>query len=320
MKKILVTFNNFDRNCPDAYRLLQENGFSFTLSTQNVPYFTYEQLCSEAADADAIIAGLDTFDARVFAHTPRLKIIARMGVGFDAIDLDAARQAGICVTTTRGGNAVAVAEQALASMLLLYRNLAQLDTAMHQNRWPRHVGHELSGKTVGLVGFGAIAQALARLLSGFGVRILACRRQSAPSPAAEALGVTMTDLHTVLRESDVVSLHLPASADNRNLFNAQAFAAMKPGAIFINTARGGLVDSQALLDAVQRGHLAGAAVDVYQTEPPLPSDPLLHDPRILCTPHSASETAESYACCGNMIARQILDVFAGREPENWLNR
>ena len=318
MKKILVTFDNFDKNCPEAYHLLQHHGFEFSLSQQ--PHCTREQLYKNGADADAIIAGLDTFDTDAFSHMPKLKILARMGVGFDRVDLEAARDAGIYVTTTRGGNAIAVAEQALTGILLTYRNLHRLDGQLHGNIWTRYVGHELSGKTVGLVGFGDIAQALARLLSGFGVQILACRRQTAPSPAAEALGVTMTELHQLLRESDVVSLHLPASPENHHMFNAQTFAEMKPGAVFINTARGSLVDSQALLDTVRSGHIFGAVVDVYEAEPPAPTEPLLQDPRIICTPHSASETAEAYAHCGNMIARQILSVFAGREPENWINR
>lgn len=123
-----------------------------------------------------MIAGLDTLDEQVFAHAPRLKIIARMGAGYDKIDLEAARRHGILVTTTRGGNAVAVAEQALGMMLAVYRNLAALDAGLHQGIWMRYVGQEPSGKTVGIVGFGDIGKALARLLSGFGVRILACRR------------------------------------------------------------------------------------------------------------------------------------------------
>lgn len=129
----------------------------------------------------------------------------------------------------------------------------------------------------------------------------------------------MTDLSALLRESDVVSLHLPGSPDYAGMFSDEAFSAMKPGAIFINTARGILVDSAALLRAVRSGHLAGAAVDVYQPEPAAPDEPLLQDPRILCTPHSASESKESYMRCGNMIAQQILDVFSGRLPANCLN-
>ena len=319
MKNILVTFNNFDRNCSEAYRLLQENGFRFQLSQKTVPFYTHEQLCAALAETDALIAGLDTLDESVFVHAPRLKIIARMGVGYDEIDLEAARRNGIMVTTTRGGNAVAVAEQALGMMLAVYRNLAQLDAALHQGHWIRFVGSELTGKTVGIVGFGDIGKCLARLLAGFHVRILACRRSAGPTPEAEALGVTMTDLPTLLQCSDVVSLHLPGTPQYAGMFDDAAFAAMKPGAIFINTARGRLVDSGALLRAVRSGHLAGAAVDVYYPEPAGPDEPLLHDARILCTPHSASETKQAYARCGDMIARQILDVFAGRVPENCLN-
>lgn len=157
------------------------------------------------------------------------------------------------------------------------------------------------------------------LMTGPKVLLLACRGSGKPAPEAAALGVAMTDLPALLRESDVVSLHLPGTEQNAGLFGEATFAAMKPGSVLINTARGILVDSRALLAAVRSGKLAGAAVDVYRPEPPGPEEPLLQDPRILCTPHSASETKEAYARCGDTIAGQILDVFSGRTPENWMN-
>lgn len=319
MKQILVSFSNFEKNCPRAYRLLQEQGFSIRLSQQAAPYWTYEQYCGVIREVDALIAGLDTLDERIFSMAPRLRIVARMGVGFDGVDLEAARRRGIYVTTTRGGNAVSVAEQTVGMMLAVYRNLAGLDTALRRGQWVRYAGHELYGKTVGLVGFGDIGKAVAQRLGGFGVRLLACRGSGKPAPEAAALGVAMTDLPALLRESDVVSLHLPGTEQNAGLFGEAAFAAMKPGSVLINTARGILVDSRALLAAVRSGKLAGAAVDVYRPEPPGPEEPLLQDPRILCTPHSASETKEAYARCGDTIAGQILDVFSGRTPENWMN-
>lgn len=320
MKKVVVTFNHFRENCPEAVRILEENGFALECSQSPIPYFTYEQYCETIGDVDVLIAGLDTLDERIFSIAPRLKLVALMGVGYERIDLESARRHGIKVTTTRGGNAEAVAEQALGMILAVLRNLVQLDQSLHQGQWSRYVGRELRGKTVGLVGFGDIAQRLAKLLQGFDVKILACKRNAAIPAAAGQLGVTITDFQTVLRESDVVSVHVPGSKDNQNLIGAAELATMKHGAILINTSRGVVVDSSALLEAVRSGHLAGAGVDVYEPEPPKPEEPALQDPRILCTPHSASETQETFQNNGALIARQILDTFAGYEPENWINR
>lgn len=157
MKNILVTFSNFDRSCPEAVRRLEEYGFSVKCSQSSIPYYTYEQYCEEIEEVDAIIAGLDTLDERIFSKAYRLKIVSLMGIGYDRIDLGAAKRHGIKVTTTRGGNATAVAEQTIAMIISVYRNITQLDLAMHRGEWVRNMGRELSGKTVGLVGFGAIA-------------------------------------------------------------------------------------------------------------------------------------------------------------------
>ncbi len=319
MGKILVTFSNFEKNCPDAYQRLRREGFQFQLSENDVPFCTRKQLMESIGDVDVVVAGLDTLDAALFAAAPHLKLVARMGVGYDRIDLKSAKEHGIAVTNTRGNNALAVAEQCLGMMLAVYRNLNDLDRCLHRGRWVRYVGRELTGKVVGLVGFGDIAQRLAKLLKGFDVQILACRKSGLPSERAEALGVTLTSLDVVLQNSDIVSLHLPGDPENEGIIGAAQLAAMKPGAILINTSRGCLLDSGALLASIREGHLAGAAVDVYPSEPPDPSDPLLQDPRILCTPHSSSETEESYRSGGDMILRQILAVYAGKPPENWLN-
>lgn len=319
MKKIVVTFNNFDKNCPDAVEILKKNGFTMEFSQSPIPYFTYEKHCEIIGDVDVLVTGLDVLDERIFSIAPKLKLVALMGVGYERIDLGAAKRHGIKVTTTRGGNAEAVAEQTLCMMLAVLRNIVQLDAALHEGEWVRFVGRELRGKTVGLVGFGAIAQHLAKLLQGFDVRILACKKNPEISEAAERLGVTITDMQTVLRNSDVVSVHIPGSLENIGLIGAKELATMKYGAILINTSRGVVVDGAALLQAVQSGHISGAGVDVYVTEPPNPDEPLLKDPRILCTPHSASETRETFQNNGALIVRQILDTFSGRAPENWVN-
>ena len=180
------------------------------------------------------------------------------------------------------------------------------------------MGRDLLGKTVGLLGFGDIGGRVAKKLSGFEVRLLAYDPYPNREKAA-ALGVALTDLDTVLTQSDILSIHMPSIPATRHVMNRETFAKMKPDSYFINTARGALVDTQALVDAVAGGHLAGAAVDVYEQEP-LPIDaPILHTPGIQCIPHAGAETRETYSNISMMTAQAVIDSLSGKEPKNWLN-
>ena len=285
-------------------------------------FYEPDQLGAALKDFDAVVVRSKT---KVRANhideakTGKLKLIIRGGVGVDNIDLDAAKRHGIQVVNARGMNANAVAEMAMAMILNCLRNVPMLAGKLEQGEWCRAVGHELSGRTVGLLGFGDIGSRVAKMLSGFNVRLLAYDPYPNREKAA-ALHVTLSGMDTVIAQSDILSIHMPSIPATRHTMNRETFRKMKQGAYFINTARGALVDTQALVEAVSSGHLAGAALDVYEQEPLSPDAPVLHTPGIQCTPHTGAETAETYSNISMMAAQAVIDSLNGKEPQNWLNR
>jgi D-3-phosphoglycerate dehydrogenase len=240
-------------------------------------------------------------------------VIARFGVGLDNIDQDEAARRGVVVRNVPGGNANAVAELTIGLMLAGLRGIVDLHVSTRAGAWSRFVGRELAGRTVGLVGFGDIARRVARLLHAFGCTVIA-HDPYASEDGAQQESVTLVPLEHLLARSDVVSLHAPATPATEGMVNGAFLARMRPDALLVNTARGALVDERALVAALDAGHIGGAAVDVYQQEPTAPGDPLLGHPRVITTPHTAAETAETYARVGAATAAIVLDVLetAGR--------
>lgn len=319
MGKVLITASHFQTLCQEAIQLLESNGHSLILNDHELPYYSFEELAVWAGEIDAAIIGMDRWDDQVFQIAPKLKILARFGVGVDNIDLEAAKRHGVQVVNAAGMNANAVAELAVAMILNCLRGVPELSQKLSQGQWLRSVGRDLQGQTVGLLGFGDIGGRVAKKLSGFDVKLLAYD----PYPnqeKASALGVTLADLDTVLSSSDILSIHMPSLPATHHFMNQDIFSKMKEGTYFINTARGALVDTQALVQAVSSGHLAGAAVDVYEQEP-LPMDAsILHTPGIQCTPHAGAETRETYRNISLMTAQAVIDSLSGKEPKNWLNK
>lgn len=319
MGNILITASHFQTLCQDAIRLLEDNGHHVILNDHDMPYYSFEELAVWAPDIQGAIIGMDQWNEQVFQIAPKLKILARFGVGVDNVDLEAAKRHGVQVVNAAGLNANAVAELGVAMILNCLRSIPQLNQKLDQGEWARAVGKEILGKTVGILGFGDIGGRVAKKLSGMGVELLAY--DPYPNEAkARDLHVTLTDMDTVLAKSDVISIHMPSIPATRHIMDRAAFAKMKQGAYFINTARGALVDTQALIDAVTGGHLAGAALDVYEQEP-LPMDaPILHTPGIQCTPHTGAETVETYHNISMMAAQAVIDSLNRKEPKNWINR
>jgi glyoxylate reductase len=243
-----------------------------------------------------------------------LAVVANFGVGYDNIDLDAARARGVRVTNTPGVLNNATAELAVALMLAAARRIAEADVRVRSGDWARSdadelIGRELAGATVGLVGFGRIARRIAELLRGFDVRLLATSRSSSmPSPGPERL-----ELPELLATSDFVSVHVPLTAETRHLIDANALAAMKPGAILVNTSRGAVVDTAALIDALRSGHLGAAGLDVYEDEPHVPSE--LRELRgTVLLPHVGSATATTRDAMARLCADNVIAVLDGRDP------
>ncbi|MCB0154581.1 MAG: phosphoglycerate dehydrogenase [Anaerolineae bacterium] len=259
------------------------------------------------------IAGLDTIDRTALQAADRLKVIARYGAGVDRVDMAAAREKGIVVTNTPGANTVSVAELAIGLMLAVARHLPQANTATKNGEWPRLKGVSLAKKVIGLVGFGAIGQQVARRLHGFDCTVLAY--DPFPSQAAaRAYNVELWPLPELLSRADVVSLHLPAMPETRGLVNAQFLGQMKPGAILINTARGEIIDEAALLAALESGHLRGAGLDAFAVEPPGPNNPLLKLPQVIATPHTGAHTDGATNAMGWGALRDCLAVLRGEAP------
>ena len=262
---------------------------------------------------DGYIAGLDGIDANALRSADRLKVIARYGVGVDSVDLTVAREKGIVVTNTPGANSVSVAELALGLMLALARQIPEAVEAVHQGKWPRYSGVSLEGKSIGILGLGAIGKQLARRLTGFDCKILAFD-PFADAAFAKDNQIELTTMEEVIEQADFVSLHLPLLPETRGIVNDTFLNKMKKGSFLINTSRGEAVDEDALLKALQSGHLKGAGLDAFTVEPPDPKNPLLALPQVIATPHLGAQTDGATSNMGWLAMKDCLAVLRGEEP------
>ena len=281
-------------------------------------------LCERASRYDAIITRSGTaLSADFFATAAgHLKVAARAGVGLENVDVDAATKAGVMVMNIPEVNAVAAAEMALALMLALARNVPQSNAVLRTGKWERlpFMGTHLEGKTLGLVGLGRVGRLVATRAHAFGMRLLAFDPY-VPDEVANDLDVELTEqLDDLLADSDFVSLHCQLTEETRGMIGVEQIKHMKPGARLINAARGGLVDELALVEALTSGHLAGAGLDVYQTEPPTgASAALLQLPNVVATPHLGASTYEAQHDVSIRIVRQVLDALRGYNYHNVVN-
>lgn len=316
-KCVLIGPTRYAELCPDGRSLLLDGGVEL-IENPGLHPFTARELADQLPHIDAAVAGLEIWSDEVFAAAPRLRVLARHGVGLDNIDLAAAERHGVAVTNVPGGNANAVAELAIGLILSVYRSIPLMDASVRRGHWDRFTGFEIAGKTVGLIGFGATAQALARRLAGFDVRLLAYDPYLDPDRAAQ-LNTQASSLEEIAASADIVSLHLPHTAATNHLVNADFLARLRSSAILINVARGGLVDPVALHDALISGVIAGAGLDVWDSEPVSAEEPLLKLENVVGTTHGAADTYEAYRTVGLATAQAVLDVLAGRTPLNLRN-
>ena len=270
------------------------------------------KLLEAVADADALLVrSATTVDAEVIAAAPRLKIIARAGVGLDNVDVDAATAAGVLVVNAPTSNIHSAAEHALALMLAAARQIPAADATLRDKTWKRSAfnGTELFGKTVGVVGLGRIGQLVAQRLAAFGTHVIAYDPYVPPARAAQ-LGIELLPLDDVLARADFISVHLPKTKETAGLLGAEALARTKPGVIIVNAARGGLIDEHALADAIRSGHVRAAGLDVYATEPCTDS-PLFDLPQAVVTPHLGASTSEAQDRAGTDVAESVKLALAG---------
>jgi D-3-phosphoglycerate dehydrogenase / 2-oxoglutarate reductase len=273
-----------------------------------------DELIARIGEYDALVVRSETkVTAEVFDAAHRLRVVGRAGVGVDNIDLDAATRHGVLVLNAPTGNTLAAAEHAIAMMCALARNVAAADASMHAGRWERgrFMGFELREKTLGLLGLGKIGFEVARI-AGQGLQMEVIAHDPLVTPErAEQAGVELVDLDTLVANSDVLSVHVPLTDQTRGIIDAKRLAQMKKGARLLNVARGGIIDEQALADALQSGHIAGAAVDVF-TKEPLPADnPLASAPNTVLTPHLGASTVEAQYNVAYDVADQIATVLSG---------
>lgn len=261
-------------------------------------------------------------EAPLLARAPNLLAVSTHGAGYDTVDLDACTQAGVLVVNQSGGNHEAVAEHALASMLMLAKRIVEVDRRMHTDRnWHRNdfSGHDLTGKTVGLVGLGNVGRRVAALTRlGFGMRVLAHDPYVDDAAFAEA-GAERVPLLELLEEADFVTVHCPRTAETELMLGAAEFARMRPTAFVINTARGGILDEHALAEAIREGRVAGAAIDVWDVEPPPLDHPLLALDQVIATPHTAGVTVEARETMAEYAVDQWRAIWRGERPPRLLN-
>ena len=294
-----------------ARKMLTDAGFRL-VSNDTGRVLAREEQKEMIRDAYAVIAGTESYDAEMLEGCDKLRVLIRFGVGTDNFDLPKLREMGVQVGVIANYNAVA--EFTLMLILSAMKNLPQLDRAVRRGEWARFPMRELSGKTVGIVGFGRIGKRLAELLQGFGVRILAYDPYMNEEEARKR-NVLPVSFRELLRESDVVSLHLPATRETTHIINAETIAEMKDEAYLVNTARGKLVDEKALAEALRSGKLRAAGLDVYEEEPVTSADnPLFALDNVSLTPHTAAITFETNENGAYTAAQSILNVLAGGRP------
>lgn len=314
--KVLVTATNYSKYCQAGKKLLEDAGCEIIENPHGRPY-TFEELREIVSDIDGVVAGVDTWNEDVFQLAHELKVIARFGVGVDNIDLNAAKGHGIIVCNSPGINSSAVAEQAVALLLSLIRKVPQMNCAVRNGEWPRPMFHELKSRTIGFLGFGAIARNAAQRLRGFGAQMIAYDKFPDQN-AADSLGVRLVSQDEVLESADIISIHLPATDETKHLISKETIRMMKDGVYIINTARGSIVKETDMAEALESGKVAGFGTDVFEHEPIDLSGPLFRFENYIATPHVSAETYENCETTSVVTAKAILSVFNGEEPYNRL--
>jgi D-3-phosphoglycerate dehydrogenase len=313
--RVLASARNVSMVLDEFRPRLEAAGLEVFFPESPAPTLTEPQLLEILPGCVAVVAMPDDYTARVIeAAAPPLKLIARSGVGYDSIDVAAARAHGVWVTTTVGSNHDAVADFALGLILDLARRISQINAQTKSGWWGRVAGIELRGKTLGIIGTGRVGREVAARAAPFGLRLVAYDLYPDERWAAGA-GATYLPLEALLGESDVVSLHAPSTPATRHLLDEATLARLKRGAYVVNTARGELIDEAALLAALESGQVGGAALDVFADEPPTEAQrPLIEHPRVIATAHCAGAAVEAQRRAAGMALEEVLRVVAGERP------
>jgi len=310
--KVVTTAVTFGKVSSEPADRLKAAGCEVVANSLGRPLTEIEMLAA-LQDGDALILGNDKVPGSVIRACPKLKIIAKHGVGIDSIDRSAAAECGVIVTNAPGANSQEVADLTFGLLHMLARSLYIANEATKRGEWLKPMGFGLWEKTIGIVGVGKIGLATARRATGYKMNILGF--DSVQRPEAYELGVSYTGLAELLEQSDFVSLHLPLTGSTRNIINASMLKLFRPGALLINTARSQLLDNAVLYQALADGLIGGYAVDVYDSEPPR-HQPMFDLPNVLLTPHLGGTCKESNLRMGNIAVDNVIAVKEGRTPPN----
>jgi D-3-phosphoglycerate dehydrogenase len=315
--KVLITATSFSEVTKEPEERLIKAGYEIAHNPYGRP-MTAEEMAPLLEGVDGCAAGVDDFSAAAFARADRLKVVARHGAGIDQVDIAECTRRGIVVANLPGANAEAVADMTLALMLAVARHIPEGDRTTKAGQWVNTYGVDLFEATVGILGLGRIGKGVAKRCLGFDARVLAYDPYFDQTFAAQHAIDRADSLEQVMKEADFVCLHMPVTEETRRIIDAEKIGLMKMTAILVNTARGALVDEDALADALEEGRIFGAGMDVYATEPPADSR-LLNCERTVTMPHVSSNTPGALLAMGNGVVDAIMAVFNGERPESVVN-
>lgn len=315
MKKVLVAKPSFKKFCLTGYKMLLDKGYDVVCTDLDRDYYL-EELLPMVGDIDACIANCEPWGEEAMSAAPNVKILARYGTGMNSVDTDAAKRHGIMVTNCPGVNANPVAEHIIMFILAALRDLPRMNAMTREGQWKNLNFHEVSGKTVGILGFGHIGKLVAKKLTGFDCRTIAYDVMPDQEAAAK-YNVEFKSFEELMAESDIICILVPLLPSTENMINRESLKLCKRGVVFVTDARGEVVDEEAMYEALTSGQVAFFASDVFVHEPATPENtPLLTLPNVIATSHNGSESYENLENCGIMTASQIIDALEGREPIN----
>ncbi|MFB3881697.1 MAG: phosphoglycerate dehydrogenase [Armatimonadota bacterium] len=315
--KVLITATSFSEITKEPEQRLVDAGYEIAHNPYGRP-MTAAEVAPLLKGVDAVAAGVDDFSAPALSQADQLKAIVKHGAGVDNIAIEECTRRGIIVANIPGANAEAVADMTLALMLAVARHIPEGDRTTKAGHWVNTYGVDLFRATVGLLGMGRIGKGVARRCRGFDADVLAYDPYFDEEFSREYRIGRADSIEQVMREADFVCVHMPSNEQTRKIINAKMIALMKPTAILVNTARGAIVDEEALADALEEGRIFGAGLDVYATEPPT-NRRLIESPRTVTMPHVSSNTPGALLAMGNGVVDAIMAVFAGKRPESVVN-
>ncbi|MPW25415.1 hydroxyacid dehydrogenase [Alkalibaculum sp. M08DMB] len=311
MKKVLITSRSFGKTSEKPIQILEEAGLDITLLGSD---FSEEKFKEIIQDYDALIIGAHKFDVEDMKRCSKLKIICKHGAGLDNIYLDDAKELGIVVTNVPAMNSNAVADLAFGHILNISRGISISSEKVRNGEWKTYTGRDVYKKTLGLVGFGAIAKNVARRANGFDMKVLAYDPFLKEVPDEFKDYVTLVDFNTIVKDSDFISIHVPLTDETKDLFNKETILSMKEEAYLINTGRGGIINEMELYECMVAGHLSGAALDVVEVEPINADNPLLKLENVVITPHMGMYSLEAISAVSIVCAENVAKMLKGETP------